>query len=79
MKLQNTDTTNRLNTLPQTKNTVPSSFASIESCARNSGMNTHIPTITSRYTIGTKIRRGKRATSAPNSGASASVTTNVTR
>ncbi len=38
MKLQNSETTNRLNTLTQTKNTVPSARAPIRSWATKAGM-----------------------------------------
>ena len=39
IKLQNSDTTNKLNTLVQMKNTTPSVRAPIRSCARKAGTN----------------------------------------
>ena len=39
MTLQNSDTTNRLNTLAQTKNTTPRVRAPMLSCATNAGTN----------------------------------------
>ena len=77
MKLQNTATTNRLNTLTQTKKIEPSKRAPMASCIWNSGMKASMPTRKNRYTAGTNLRRGKRATRAPNTGASARVTTKV--
>ena len=48
MKLQNTATTNRLNTLTQTKNIEPSTRAPMASCIWNSGMNAIIPAMKKR-------------------------------
>ena len=77
MKLQKTDTTNRLNTLPQTKKIAPRVLAPICSCIWNSGMKASMPTMQTAYTAGTNWRRFQRAAMAPNSGTSASEATNV--
>ncbi len=58
MKLQNTDTTNRLNTLTQTKNTVPSARGLSSPWWVNSGMNPSRQAMKKPYTTGTTIRRG---------------------
>ena len=66
MKLQNTDTANKLNTAIQMKNAAPRPGTSwLKAQKKNSrqAMNT-------RYTAGRKIRRGKRDTSAPYTGCS---------
>ena len=76
MKLQNTDTTNRLNTLTHTKNTVPSNFGDSTGAA-NRGTKPSRQAMKNRFTSGTAIRRGQRDTSAPNNGASSNITTKV--
>jgi hypothetical protein len=77
MKLQNTDTTNRLNTLTQTKNSVPSARGLSRPCAVNSGTKQSRQAMKNPYTSGTTTRLGQRATSQANTGVSASVARNV--
>ena len=75
MKLQNTDTTNRLNTLTQTKNAGASAFAATpdSSAAQNkSRLAAKKP-----YTAGSRRARGSRAHSQPYSGTSSSIVTKV--
>ena len=57
MKIQNTDTTNRLNTLTQTKNTVPSARGPTSVGSANSGTNANRQPMKNRYTSGTTMRR----------------------
>src|SRR5205823_8850140 len=67
MKLQNTETTNRLNTLSQTKNSA--TLSASEKARRFAAKKP--------YTTGNSFARGKRRHSQPNAGTSASITTNV--
>src|SRR5690606_535753 len=77
MKIQNTETTNRLNTLTQTKNTVPSVRVPTRPGCANSGTKPTRHAMKARYTSGTTTRLGKRETSQPNTGASATIATSV--
>src|SRR6266850_1561208 len=67
MKLQNTDTTNRLKTLTQMKNTVASSLT----------LNSSRFSAKKAYTTGRSLARGRRAHSQPKTGTRASIATNV--
>ena len=67
MKLQNTETTKRLNTLSQTKNTQPFMWAAKPT--RHSAKNA--------FATGNSRARGRRALSQPNTGTRASIATKV--
>jgi hypothetical protein len=75
MKDQKTETANRLNTLIQTKNTFAVSAIAMPKVSSSQNSTMFAPK--KRYTSGMKRRRGRRATSAPNSGSTASMTTKV--
>jgi hypothetical protein len=53
MKLQNTDTTNRLNTLTHTKNSMPSALGVSNPCPVNSGTKPIRQAMKNTYTTGT--------------------------
>ncbi len=67
MKLQNTDTTNRLKTLSQMKNSAASSLA----------LNSSRFSAKKAYTTGRSLARGSRAHSQPKAGTRASIAANV--
>ena len=67
MKLQNTDTTNRLKTLSQMKNSAASSLA----------LNSSRFSAKKAYTTGRSRARERRAHSQPKAGTSASIAANV--
>src|SRR5690606_3283265 len=66
MKIQNTDTTNRLKTLTQTKNSTPSARGESSPDWVNSGTKPSRQAMNTRLSSGTTMRRGNRETSAPN-------------
>ena len=79
MKLQNTDTTNRLNTLSQTKNTLPSQTVSLpsSSAAVNTAQKIRMFEMKNRYTQGRNMRRGYLEATQPKTGAAKSIAMNV--
>ena len=77
MKIQNTDTTTRLNTLTQTKNTMPSARGLSSPAWVKAGMKASKQAMKNTYTTGTSTRRGQREASAANTGVSASVAMKV--
>ena len=58
MKIQNTDTTNRLNTLTHTKNRMPSARGESSPCSVNNGTNPSRQAMKARLISGTAMRRG---------------------
>jgi hypothetical protein len=76
IRLQNSDTANRLKTLTQTKN-APASRR-LPASAWNSSQNSSRLAMKKPYTTGTTAERLNRVASQPNSGTTATITKNTT-
>jgi hypothetical protein len=75
MKLQKTETTNRLKTLSQTKKAPGAHSAT--SPLRSQAKSPRMLTMKNPYTMGRSVRRGYRAARAPKIGTTATIATNV--